>query len=192
MGTPIDSGDTHPAPLSDADWPAEIDDLRRGFAGALNVYRTMAHHPALLRAWTDLRAHVVQNSDLSEVEREVVILRTGHRLGAQYEWDHHVIRARKAGMTDARIATLRGSTDGMCAEDALLSDAVDALIDDARLDAALMAKVTARHGTKGAFDLMATVGFYSTLGFLLNSCGTPVDDDIADQLRQTPFDSAKG
>lgn len=42
---------TSPSPLTDADWPHEIDDLRDGFAGALNVYRLMAHHPALLRAW---------------------------------------------------------------------------------------------------------------------------------------------
>ncbi len=44
-------------PLSDSDWPAEISDMLPGFAGKLNVYRTMAHHPALLRAWSDLREH---------------------------------------------------------------------------------------------------------------------------------------
>ena len=36
-------------PLTDAEWPEEIADLRDGFAGTLNVYRAMAHHPALLR-----------------------------------------------------------------------------------------------------------------------------------------------
>jgi len=38
-------------PFADEDWPSEIADMRDGFAGALNVYRTMAHHPALLKAW---------------------------------------------------------------------------------------------------------------------------------------------
>ncbi len=38
-------------PISDAEWPEAIAEMKTGFAGALNVYRTMAHHPALLKAW---------------------------------------------------------------------------------------------------------------------------------------------
>ncbi len=51
-------------PIADADWPALIAEMRTGFAGALNVYRTMAHHPELLRAWAPLRQHVVKDSAL--------------------------------------------------------------------------------------------------------------------------------
>jgi hypothetical protein len=39
--------------------PAEIADLREGFAGRLNVYRGMAHRSDLLRASAPLRQHVV-------------------------------------------------------------------------------------------------------------------------------------
>ena len=81
------------APLSDTDWPPALADMAQGFAGRLNVYRTMAHHPALLRAWAPLRGHVVQTSTLGPQISEVVILRTGHRLGAAYEWAHHISRS---------------------------------------------------------------------------------------------------
>ena len=37
-------------PIEGSDWPSDIEDMLTGFAGGLNVYRTMAHHPALLRA----------------------------------------------------------------------------------------------------------------------------------------------
>ncbi|MEN9062692.1 carboxymuconolactone decarboxylase family protein [Ponticoccus litoralis] len=94
-------------PLSDADWPEEIAALRDGFAGQLNVYRTMAHHPALLRAQAPLRQHVVKDSALGPIRSEVVILRTGVRLGSSYEWQQHVSRARKLGMSDTRIAAIR-------------------------------------------------------------------------------------
>ncbi len=73
-------------PLGDDQWPEPIEDLRSGFAGQLNVYRTMAHNPALLRAWAPLRQHLVKDSALGPQRSEVVILRTGHRLGSHYEW----------------------------------------------------------------------------------------------------------
>jgi alkylhydroperoxidase family enzyme len=174
-------------PLTGADWPTEVADLEAGFAGRLNVYRVMAHHPALLRAWAGLRQHVVRDSALGAERSEVVILRTGHRLGAPYEWDHHVVRARALGMADARIATLAGQIEGMAAEDAVLVASVDALIDRHRLSAAEHEPLAALVGTAGVFDLIATVGFYTTLGCILRSFDTPVDADIAAELAARPL-----
>ena len=52
-------------PLGDDQWPVSIADLNDDFAGALNVYRTMAHHPDLLRAWAPLRMHIVKDTALA-------------------------------------------------------------------------------------------------------------------------------
>lgn len=177
-------------PLADAEWPEEIADMRSGFAGGLNVYRTMAHHPALLRAWAPLRAHVVVDTALGPERSEVVILRTGTHLGSSYEWDQHVSRSRKLGIADARILSLRGPVEEMADEDATLCTAVDELFTDHRIAPATMEAVIALVGTGGLFDLMATVGFYSTLGFLLNTCDTPLDDDIAQGLAANPLPKA--
>lgn len=174
-------------PLADAEWPAIVADMLPGFAGGLNVYRTMAHHPALLRAWGDLREHVVNRSALGRQRLEVVILRTGIRLGSDYEWSQHVLRARKYGLSDARIASLRGPLDGMAAEDAVLARAVDELFDAHGLSRPTQAALTDLVGKHGMLDLLATVGFYSTLGFILNSFETPLDDDIASELAETPL-----
>ena len=95
------------APLTDADWPEALADLKGGFATKLNVYRVMAHRPELLRAWAPLRDHVVVQTALGPELSEVAILRTGHHMGSSYEWDSHVHRARKLGMSDVTIASLR-------------------------------------------------------------------------------------
>src|SRR5690606_12980353 len=94
-------------PLADTEWPDEILDMLNGFAGQLNVYRTMAHHPALLRAWASLRQHVVVDNALGAQLSEIVILRTAFRLGSRYEWSHHVVRAGKCGVAKGRIASLK-------------------------------------------------------------------------------------
>ncbi|WP_069300530.1 carboxymuconolactone decarboxylase family protein [Neptunicoccus sediminis] len=172
-------------PVTDADWPEEITDLRDGFAGRLNVYRTMAHHPELLAAWAPLRQHVVKDSQLGAIRSEIVILRTGLRLGSGYEWAHHVSRARALGMTDARIAAVRDMPEG---EDGLIVRAVDALIDDKKLSPAQEAELAKAIGRKAVIDLIATVGFYSVLGYLLQTYDTPIDDDIAAELAQNPLD----
>lgn len=171
-------------PLSDADWPESIADLRPGFAGALNVYRVMAHHPGLLRAWAPLRQHVVRDSALGPERSEVVILRTAHRMGSAYEWAHHVSRARKLGFDDARIAAMRGMPIG---EDGLIARGVDALMDHRRLPAPLEAELATALGRAAVIDLIATVGFYSVLGYLLMTYDTPLDAAIAAEMAEQPL-----
>ncbi len=181
------TSDHRAPPLSEADWPLELADLKTGFAGALNVYRTMAHHPALLRSWAALREHIVNGSALDPAELEVVILRAGHRLQSDYEWSHHVERARHRGLSDKRILSMRGPLSGMKADDALLAKAVDELFDTSRLAPATLQRVIDRFGKPAVLDLMATVGFYATLGFILNSFETPLDADVADRLAANPL-----
>jgi 4-carboxymuconolactone decarboxylase len=174
------------APVSDADWPEALADMRAGFAGGLNVYRTMAHHPALLRAWGPLREHVVNRSALGRQRLEVVILRCGFRLGSDYEWSQHVIRARRCGLSEPRILSLRGPLSDMEGEDRVLAGAVDELFADRALRRSTQAALASLVGKEGILDLIATLGFYSTLGYLLNSFRTPLDDEIRRELSARP------
>ncbi|TYC53898.1 carboxymuconolactone decarboxylase family protein [Rhodobacterales bacterium] len=175
---------TGTGPLGDGAWPGEIADLRDGFAGALNIYRTMAHHPELLRAWAPLRQHVVKDSALGPERSEIVILRTGVRIGSSYEWAHHVSRARALGMSDERIVAVLGQPEG---EDGLLVRAVDAIIDNQRLPAPLERDLATAFGKKVVFDLIATVGFYLVLGTILRTYNVLVDDEIAAELEAHPL-----
>lgn len=171
-------------PLADSEWPEDIEDLRGGFAGQLNVYRVMAHHPALLRAWAPLRQHVVKDTSLGAERSEVVILRVAYRFGSAYEWAHHVTRARKLGFSDDRIRALRDRPEG---EDGLIARAVDALVDAKRLPPDLEADLARTIGREAVLDLIATVGFYSVLGYMLMSYNTPIDDDVAGEMQRNPL-----
>ncbi|MBS0124043.1 carboxymuconolactone decarboxylase family protein [Thetidibacter halocola] len=181
------SGPADFPPLSDAAWPEAVADMRAGFAGRLNVYRVMAHHPDLLRAWRPLREHVVNRTALGPQLSEVAILRTGHRLGSSYEWNQHIERARARGLSDARIASCAGPLDAMDTTDALVARAVDELFDAHALTPATISALVEGLGKAAMFDLIATVGFYSVLGYTLNSFGTPLDEDVAQALRDRPF-----
>lgn len=173
-------------PIADRDWPDSLDDMQAGFAGRLNVYRVMAHNPELLRAWSGLRGHVVTGGALSEQQKEIVILRTGHRWASPYEWAHHVSRGRATGLSDARIARAAAAPEKWgepddAAEDIALLKATDELLDSGRLSDATRAMLAQFLTPAATLDVMATVGMYTTLAFIVNTHRTPIDEDVANQ-----------
>eukprot|EP01041_Mallomonas_annulata_P022212 gene22213-42455_t len=61
----------------------------------LNIFATLAHHPALLRRWLVFAAHVMSKNTLTPRDRELLILRVGVRCNSKYEFgQHHVIAQR--------------------------------------------------------------------------------------------------
>lgn len=174
-------------PMRDEDWPADVEHLRKDFAGQLNVYRVMARNPALLRAWENFRNHVVLGSSLTREQSEIVILRTGWQVQANYEISHHIVRGRMAGLTDKRIAALCTPNGPESGDDALLAHAVDELVAHHRLGAGMVQALAARLGEAGTLDVIATVGHYTTLAFIVKSFGTPIEDEIVAALAAQPL-----
>ena len=164
----------HLLPLPDNHWPIEIDDLRGSFAGQLNIYRVMAHHPALLKARVPLRKHVVEGGSLTVREKEIVILRVAAHWQSAYEQSHHVVRGRKAGLTGQEIdEAQRGPTawSGFESERVLLSN-VDRLLCG---QPHLVHIAAGEQAAQNILDLMALVGFYTTLAFIANTFEVPLD-----------------
>lgn len=151
------------------------------------MYRAMAHHPALIAAWANLREHVVNQSTLGREFSEVVILRTGARLGASYELQQHIVRARNCGMDDRRIAAVSASRFELSPDDATLTSAVDELVTEHRISVETESKLRELVGKHGVLDVIATVGFYTTLAYILNTFQTPLDTDIAESLAAHPL-----
>ena len=164
--------------------------MRNGFATRLNVYRVMAHHPDLLKAWRQFRDHVVLENRLDPASLEIVILRTGFRRGSRYEWMQHIVRGRDAGLDDRRIESASlDPSEAMTPTDRLLMRCVDALIDTNRLSGDLRDALRDTFGREAVLDLIATVGMYSLLAYMLESFETPVDDDIVAALELNPLGS---
>ena len=70
------------------------------------------HRPELAEKWSDLGLVLRFNSSFEPRLREFVILLTGRFWDCQFEWFSHEAEARKAGLSDDSIETLRagGST----------------------------------------------------------------------------------
>src|ERR1044071_9475388 len=67
---------------------------------AVNIFRTLVLQPKLFKRWLVFANHVLFKSTLSPRDREILILRTGWRCRAEYEWGQHVIIGKAVGLND--------------------------------------------------------------------------------------------
>lgn len=156
--------------------PEEIDPEIRGLFGngpVLNIFRTLAHHPKLLKRWLVFGNHVLAKSSLPPRERELAILRVGWKRRAGYEWGQHVAIARRSGVGDPEIERVpRGPDDpGWSDADRALLRAVDELLDDAFVSDDTWAALTRHFEREQVFDLIFTVGQYDLVSMALNTLG---------------------
>src|SRR6185369_14454169 len=102
------------APLPPEAWNAEVTEILQATqmgGRTLNIFRTLAHHPKLLKRWLVFGNHVLVKSTLSPRERELLILRTGWNCHAEYEWGQHVLIGKQVGISDDEIERLTRGPD---------------------------------------------------------------------------------
>ncbi|MBD0670172.1 hypothetical protein BU198_05455 [Streptomyces sp. CBMA156] len=146
----------------------------------LNVLATIGHHPDLLVALAPLLAQLNQGL-LPFRERELAVLRTAHRTGSAYEWEHHVRLGAAAGLTGPEIARVPDGPEhpDWTEADRTLLRAVDELHDGHALAPDTWQSLVERHSEAQVLELLALVGTYGTIAGILNSCGVPVDAWLA-------------
>ncbi len=147
---------------------------------AVNIFRTFARHPKLLKRWLVFGNHVLFKSTLPPRERELLILRTGWRCKAEYEWGQHVIIGRATGLTDEEIEriTLGPDADGWDPFDATLLRAVDELHDDHIVSDETWWALGERYDTQQLMDLVFAVGQYTLVSMALNTFGVQLDPEV--------------
>lgn len=148
--------------------------------GALNIFRTLAHHPDLMRRWLVFGAHVLGKSTLPAREREILILRIGWRCGAEYEFGQHTVIGLREGLTNDEVHRTTGAAEdpAWSPVDRLLITATDELYDDQCITDATWAALAEQWSEKQLLDLVFTVGQYQLVSMALNSCGVQLDDGI--------------
>ncbi|MBI5088812.1 MAG: carboxymuconolactone decarboxylase family protein [Actinobacteria bacterium] len=152
--------------------------------GTLNIFATLAHHPALLKRWLVFATHVLSKSALTPRDRELLILRVGVRCDAPYEFGQHHVIAQRCDLSVDEIERVKsGPGHELWSEhDAALLRAVDELHDDSMISDRTWSTLALRYSPEQLLDLVFTVGNYHLVSFALNSCGVVLDPGIPDTL----------
>jgi len=159
------------APLEDDQIDAEIREAL-GPGADLNIFRTLAHHPKLLKRWLVFGNHVLAKSTLPARERELVILRTGWLCRAPYEWGQHVVIGRASGLGDDEIQRIAaGPNAGWDARDRALLQTCDELHANSVVSDATWTALSAHYDTRQLLDIVFTIGQYTLVSMVLNTFG---------------------
>lgn len=149
-----------------------------------NVLGVLGNHAELLAALHPLLAVFDPESGVLPVrESELVILRVGYLLRAPYEWAHHAAIATKVGLTEQDLARIPAGPDapGWSEFDAALLRAVDELRGpQAKVSDRTWTQLSVRYHNKQLLELVAQIGIYTMLAYVLNSCEVPIDEWFID------------
>lgn len=165
-----------------AGFSPELDDrLKELWGSPVNLYRALGNHPGLAAAWTEFANSIRNDSRMPRALREIMILRTAQLARSEYEWAHHLRMARKAGVSEAKIAALAGWRDSQefdAKERAaiLLTEAVMAC----NVTDAVHAEAKRHFSDAEYVELSLTAGFYAMVSRVLDAIRVELDEDVRD------------
>ncbi len=158
------------------DLQEDFDKLMRG-APPLLLFRTVARNPRVLQRM--MAGGLLDRGSISLRSRELMILRTCARCGAEYEWGVHVaVYGDKAQWTsEQRRSSVHGGTADACwsAEDRLVIRLADQLHDTNRVDDALWADAAAHFAEGQLVELVMLAGLYHAVSYMINATGVQLE-----------------
>jgi 4-carboxymuconolactone decarboxylase len=146
----------------------------------LNVFKTLAHRPRLLRRVNALGGYFMAHGAIPMRERELVILRVAARAGSGYEIGQHRWIAAKAGLTAEEIdAAADPAREQPFTDDELaLLALADELAATDTISDALWERLGNRWSDDERLELLVLAGFYRLLAGVLNGAGVELDDAV--------------
>ncbi|HET7879580.1 MAG TPA: carboxymuconolactone decarboxylase family protein [Acetobacteraceae bacterium] len=145
------------------------------------------HRPELAEKWSDLGLVLRFNSSFAPRLREFVILLTGRFWDCQFEWFSHEGEARKAGLSEQSIETLRqGGNRFAAADEQAIHDYATELLRDHRASDASYRRILDAYGTAGIVELTALIGYYAMVALTLNAHEIGVPEGVTPPLPHLP------
>jgi len=151
---------------------ADFDKLMRG-APPLLLFRTVARNPRVLQRM--MAGFLLDRGSISLRSRELMILRTCARCGAEYEWGVHVaVYGAKAQWTPEQIrSSVHGGDADACwtPEDRLVLRLADRLHDTSKVDDGLWQELAEHFAPEQLVELIMLAGKYRAVSYLVNALG---------------------
>jgi alkylhydroperoxidase family enzyme len=166
------------------------DELPEGFRGIFdnlleergyvpNLYRTLAHSPALLRAFIDMTADIRTRTSLQPKLRELAILTVARLTGATIQWLSHIPLALAAGLSSGQ---LRALTDwerhpSFSEEERAVIRFSEAVTRDVNANDEVWQALRGYLDDRDAVELTLIVGFYNMVARFLGTMKVDVDPE---------------
>ena len=121
----------------------------------------------------------MHGTSLSSRQYELVVLRVAALTDAAYEWEHHVVTAKEAGLGEEEIGRVRagGDAPGWSREESALLRAVDECIADRCIRTSTLDALGESCSPEQLLDIIATVRMYHAMAIVTRTFSIPIDEE---------------
>ncbi len=156
---------------------SELEGAAPGARRPLAILPVIAHQDRLLGPFLAWASAIALEGVLSRRDSELLALRVAHLCDSEFEWVHHEVYARAAGITDSEIVLVMAGppSAGWTAQEAALLRAADELHATTTISAGTWAVLAGHYSPAALVEIVFVVGQYTMLSMLANAAGV-VDD----------------
>jgi len=140
----------------------------------LHILTVMAHHPTFLGPFIEWATALAQHGLLTRREQEILALRVALNCASEFEWGHHVVYARAAGMTEDdidRVVTGPEASAWSDSERALIRAADELTSSAYDISEETWAVLRAQYDDARLTEIPFVVGQYTMLSMFANAAG---------------------
>jgi 4-carboxymuconolactone decarboxylase len=146
----------------------ELASLRGRISGPSTV---VLHAPGLARPWNEISEYLHRQSVVEAKDAELAVSATAREYDCPYIWAAHVPAARRAGVSEQTIASVRDglALDGLPHEEMLVVQYVRQLLQSNRVEQSTFEPLLREHDPRWLVELMVWIGRYGALAGILNA-----------------------
>ena len=154
----------------------------RGNMGSVGPFGVYVRAPGVGHAAQSMGAAVRFNTELAENAKEVAICTVGAFYHSKFEFAAHATLAKKAGVADDIVESLRrGEAPNFSRDDERVAHEVATqLLHDHRISDATYARALAVLGETQTIEVVTTVGYYVLVSMTLNAFQIPLREGMVD------------
>ncbi len=156
-----------------------------------NLYRVLAHGPAVMRKQNALAMHIRNDSRLDPRLRELAILQVGYLTKQPYEYSHHVKLGLEFGVTEDDIRALAEETAGRPTKldslSKLVLRAAREMTDDKAISDATFAALREHLDNDRLMELIIAVATYNGVIRILSTLQIDVEPEYQPYLKKFPL-----
>jgi alkylhydroperoxidase family enzyme len=142
------------------------------------IFTTLGRHHGLFWGWLHFAGKLMPGGTLPRIDTELVILRVAAVRGSDYEFNHHKLLGRRAGLATADIERVRLGADaaGWNDRQSLLLRVTESLLGQRDLDDTLWQELRAVEDERTCIELLMLVGHYDMLATTLHTLRVQPED----------------
>jgi alkylhydroperoxidase family enzyme len=142
-----------------------------------NVWKMLMWSPGMAEAFIDFNDAVRYKISLSNIMRQMIILRAGHLCDAPYELHHHTRIAREVGMSDAQLEAVKEGPNAAAldATQKLALLVTDDIVKDRRVSDANLPVAIKVFGENGLQEILMLAGCYIIACVFLRTWGVDIE-----------------